>query len=118
MSKRRDWRILAESNCIQTQKTSFVNVSLCETLDKDHSGIVNIRKWDKFLKKEEYLAGLQREEMPSRPTTQGLLVPFTCIPELIKELQQIYNYALINNISADSNSLPFSKSKSLANGGV
>ena len=106
MSKRRDWRILSESNRIQTQETSFVNVSLCETLDKDRTGIVNIRKWDKFLKKEEYLAGLQREEMPSRPTTQGLVVPFTCIPELIKELQQIYSFAIDNNVSVSYGVIP------------
>lgn len=97
-SKSNEWRILFESKKVVAPGTTYLNVSIGETVDGERVGEVNLRKWAKYVKKDEKALGMKKDDMIYRPSTQGVTFPYTAIPFLIAELQAAYDFALKNGI--------------------
>lgn len=88
-----DWNNMYEGKEVKTGDNSEVRTSVIERSDGEISGIVTIRKWAKYIKKDERMHGLLLDDMEFRPTKDGLSIPISALPALIKELEEMKDWA-------------------------
>jgi hypothetical protein len=93
-----EWINRVESKNLNSGENSQVRMSLGETIDGSVQGVVQIRKWAKYCTAIDKAAGNTKDSVPFRPTNDGLGFPVALVPEIISELQAIYDYAIANKM--------------------
>lgn len=94
MAQKAEWRNVFEGREISTGDNSEVRTALVETTDLNVTGVVTIRKWAKYTTTDDKERGLSKDDVPFRPTRDGLSFPASVIPEIIQDLQKIHDLAL------------------------
>ena len=87
------WEKQAEGKEIFTGENSQIRTMIIERDDREISGVLTIRKWARYVKKDERELGLTLDEAEFRPTKDGLSLPLSSVTELIEELQKLEKWA-------------------------
>lgn len=93
-----EWINRAEGNKIATGDKSQLRIAIVETADGKITGVCAIRKWAKYATAQDKNAGLTKESVPFRPTTDSVSFPISIVPEVINELQALLNCAVEEGI--------------------
>jgi len=91
-----EWINRLQAKNLNSGDNSQVRMSLAETVDGSITGVVQIRKWAKYVNAQDRNAGQTKDSVPFRPTLDGLGFPVSLVPEIIKELQAIMDFAVEN----------------------
>lgn len=83
------WVNVVEGDNVATGDNSQIRTGVIERSDKVVTGVVMIRKWSKYVKKDEKVLGVTLDDVEFRPTKDGLSLPIAKLSELIAELQKI-----------------------------
>jgi hypothetical protein len=83
---------------IKTGRNSQIRTILNEAINSSFGGVVTFRKWARYCTVNDKMKGFTKEEIPFRPTKDGLSFSSGMIPQIITELQKIYDYALENDM--------------------
>ena len=84
-----EWKSVAIGKDITLSDNAIVKVSIAERVDKKVTGILSIRKWAKYVTKDEKAMGIPLEAVEFRPTNDGISIPVEKLEELLKELKAI-----------------------------
>ena len=88
-----EWIELVGGERVFTDENSQIRTAIIERSDKQVSGVLTIRKWARYVKKEEKEMGVTLAETGFRPTRDGLSLPLSSLTELIQELQKLEVWA-------------------------
>ena len=88
-----EWIELVGGEKVFTGENSQIRTAIIERSDKQVGGVLSIRKWARFVKREEKEMGVTLEESGFRPTRDGLALPLESVPMLVKELQRLEEWA-------------------------
>ena len=88
-----EWIELVGGERVFTDENSQIRTAIIERSDKQVSGVLTIRKWARYVKKEEKEMGVTLAETGFRPTRDGLALPLSSLTELIQELQKLEVWA-------------------------
>ena len=93
MALKVEWRSVIEGRELNTGDNSQIRTAMVETTDLTITGVVTLRKWAKYCTSVEKQSGLTKENVPYRPTKDGISFPASAIPAIIEDLQRIYKEA-------------------------
>ena len=88
-----EWKKQVEGEPVFTGDNSQIKTMIIEREDNHVKGIVAIRKWARYVKREERELGVTLDDVDFRPTKDGFSLPISTLPMLLKELQKIEKWA-------------------------
>ena len=88
-----EWIEFVGGEKVFTGENSQIRTAIIERSDKQVGGVLTIRKWARYVKKEEKEMGVTLAETGFRPTRDGLALPLSSLTELIQELQKLEVWA-------------------------
>lgn len=88
-----EWIELVGGEKVFTGENSQIRTTIIERSDKELGRVLSIRKWARYVKREEKEMGVTLAETGFRPTRDGLALPLSSLTELIQELQKLEVWA-------------------------
>ena len=96
---RREWINVVSGSEIKTGVNSQIRTAMVESVGNKIMSILVIRKWAKYCTVADKMAGFNKDDVPFRPTKDGVSFSASFIPQVIADLQKIYDCAIENGMA-------------------